>query len=137
MKESDHRTVTHSGLALLTGCVAVIAFGGAVGLAAGLFEPGTVTGERLPSGNPALPALVLALVVGVPMTAAAVRAATGRAHTAELAMLAGALLVGLTGAQLLVVRAFSWPQPLVVVAGLVVFATGWRLHGHAPVRATH
>jgi hypothetical protein len=134
MRDTARRLVTRPTLATLTGVAAAAAFCGAVGLAAGVLDPGPALTGRLPFDSPAFAALTLALAVGVPMTATAVRAVADRPHAGELGMLAGALLVGWTGVQLVVLRAFSWPQPVTVVAGLVVFALGWRVHSSLPPR---
>jgi hypothetical protein len=121
-------------LASLTGLLATTAFAGAVALGTGTMDLGGPVTERLPFQSTVFGGVALALVVGVPMAAAAVRAAMGRPHAAELAMLAGVLLVGWIGVQLMVIRTFSWLQPAMVAAGLAVFAAGWWPHNRSTPR---
>lgn len=127
-----HTTPARPWLAALAFFVALNAVGGAVALMTGAIDLGAEIGGRLPFDSQVVGGLALASIVGVPMAVAGVYAATGRVHTAEVAMLAGALLVGWIGVQLLVIRTFSWLQPAMVVAGLLVFAAGRRMHvgGH-------
>lgn len=120
-----------AGLAVLAGFVAVAALGGAAALAFGAIDMGEVINGRLPWHSPALGGLALALFVAVPMAAVAVSAAAGNAHVGELAMAAGGLLVGWIGVQLVVIRTFSWLQPVMVAAGLAVFAMGLLLRTHS------
>lgn len=122
-------------LAFLAGFVAVSAFAGAVALGTGAIDLGAQISDRLPFRSPVLGGFALALVVGLPMAVAAVRAATGRSHAGELAMLAGVLLVGWIGVQLIIIRTFSWLQPAMVAAGLAVFAAGWWLHLRSTTRS--
>lgn len=134
MTQTNRRTVAHPWLAGLTGCVGISALAGAAAMAGGAIDMGEEINNRLPFGSPTLGALALALVVGVPMAATAVRAATGGTRAAELAMGTGALLVGWIGVQLLVIRTFSWLQPVMAVAGIAVFLTGAYLHHRSTAR---
>lgn len=120
---------THPALARITGVVALLALLRALALTTGVFDPGHTITARLPFQSTALGGLTLALIVVVPMATTALWASAGHPRAGELAMLAGVLLVCWIGVQLIVIRTFTWVQPVMVVVGLAVFATGWWLHG--------
>jgi len=125
-----HRSpATQTGLARLAGLVAVVALVRAVALTTGYFDPGSVITGRLPFQSPALCGVALALVVATPMATAGLLARGGHRRAGEVAMLAGVLLLGWIGVQLMVIRTFTWIQPVMVVVGLAMFTAGWQAHG--------
>jgi hypothetical protein len=111
-------------LATSAALIAVSAYGGAAALLAGVIDLGAVIEARLPFGSTVFAGIALALVVAVPMTVAAHRAATGAAHAAGAAMTAGVLLVGWILVELAVIRTFSWLQPVLAAAGVAVLLGG-------------
>jgi len=111
-------------LALVAGIVAVNALAGAAALAIGFMDMGTTVNARFPFHSTVVAGLALALVVALPMAAAAYLSGTGRPRAAEAAMVAGALLVGWIAVQLIVIRTFSWLQPAMALAGALVFLGG-------------
>jgi hypothetical protein len=115
-------TSRHLWLATMTGLIAFSALGGAVALATGVMGDEII--ERLPFGSAVLGGLALAVVVALPMTVAAYQAAKGRPDAAATAMAAGLLLVGWILVQLAIIRTFSWLQPTMAIAGLLVFLGG-------------
>ncbi len=118
-------TRRHVRLALTSGFVAVSAIAGAVAMAVGILDMGATVNDRLPFHSPQAGALALAIVVGAPMAVASFLAATGRDGAPEAAIAAGALLVGWIGVQVVVIRTFSWLQPAMAAAGVVVLLAGW------------
>ncbi|MGW6034921.1 hypothetical protein ACWFOS_14780 [Gordonia terrae] len=56
--------------ALLSSLTALLAFAGAIGLLSGGTDFGPIINERLPLRSPVMAGVVLAVVVGVPMTVA-------------------------------------------------------------------
>ena len=129
---TTERTRRHPWLALGAGVVSVSALGGAVTLATGSMALGATVEARFPFHSTVLAGFALALVVALPMAVAAYLSWTGSAHAAETAMAAGALLVGWIAVQLVVIRTFSWLQPAMALAGVLVFAVG--LGGRALLR---
>lgn len=125
------RTRRHGGLALIAGVVATSALGGAISLATGVIDMGPDVTARFPFHSPVLAGLALAVVVALPMAAAACLAAVGHPRTADAAMAAGALLVGWIAVQLVIIRTFSWLQPAMALAGAAVFLGGWLIHRQA------
>lgn len=105
--------------------VAVGAWAGAVGLIAGSLSLGDVE-SRLPFGSPVLGGIALALIVAAPFTLLAVRAWRGQPSTGATALVAGVLLIGWIGVQVLVIRDFSMLQPAYAAAGGVFAVAGWR-----------
>lgn len=133
---TDHTRIPvrrHPWLAVLAGVVAVNAFGGSTLIVAGVLDFGDTVTARLPLHSPAVAAIALAVVVGLPMAFAAALAARGHPRATEAAMLAGALLVGWIGAQLAVIRTFSPLQPIMVAAGIAVFLAGVATRSRGPV----
>ncbi|GAA0247455.1 hypothetical protein GCM10010492_53910 [Saccharothrix mutabilis subsp. mutabilis] len=117
---------TRRALAAGSGFVALNAFAGGVALATGVIDLGPVVTDRLPSHSPVLAGLALVLVVGAPMAVAARRAATGHPRWAGTAVFAGACLVAWIAVQLVVIRTFSWLQPVMAAAGVAVLLAGLR-----------
>jgi hypothetical protein len=125
---SSTEATRHPWLALGAGVVSVSALGGAVALATGSMAMGATVEDRFPFHSTVLAGVALALVVALPMAVAAYLSWTGRAHAAEVAIAAGALLVGWIAVQLVVIRTFSWLQPAMALAGALVFLAGLAIH---------
>lgn len=110
--------------------VAVNAVGGAV---YGLAGANNVPREWLdgtPFDSYVIPSPILLVGVGGGMSVAALALLTRRRYAAELTVAAGLILVGWIGTQVLVIvpdGGFSWLQPTMFAAGLLVAALGWRL----------
>lgn len=121
-------------LARVAGVVAVLALLRSLALTTGMFDPGHTITARLPFQSTALGGLTLALSVVIPMAATALWAGAGHPRAGEVAMLAGVLLLCFIGVQLMVIRTFTWIQPVMVVVGLTIFATGWWLHDRRTTR---
>ena len=111
-------------LALVCGVMAVAAGTGAVGLIGGGLDLGPTVTERLPAASPRLAGVALAVVVGLPMTAAAVAGVRRAPAAADLAVLAGGSLMGWIAVQAAVIRTFSWLQPACLLYGAGVAALG-------------
>ncbi len=111
-------------VAVLAGLIAVQAYGGAIGLVAGFVDFGPQITARLPFGSPLLAAIALAVIVAVPMTIAAWQLAAGHPRAWLTATAAGGLLVGWIAMQVVVIQSFSWLQPVMVFAGVLVLAFG-------------
>ena len=110
--------------------VAVNAVGGAV---YGLAGANNVPREWLdgtPFDSYVIPSLILLVGVGGGMSVAALALLTRLRYAAELSVAAGVILVGWIGTQVLIIvpdGGFSWLQPTMFAAGLLVAALGWRL----------
>ncbi|MGD9996713.1 MAG: hypothetical protein AB7L17_22335 [Ilumatobacteraceae bacterium] len=118
---------TLAGLALV---MAVAAVGGGLGLAMGWIDMGSTIDERLPFDSPVLAGTALAAIVALPMAVTAWRAwrEDGRAgHTGELA---GVMLVGWIAVQLVVIRQFSFLQPVCVAFALALLVLAWNSGSH-------
>lgn len=113
-------------LTMITGVTTVAAVAGAVGLATGTVDLGDTVVSRLPWHSEPFAALALAVVVAVPMGAAAFLSGQDRPHQGTVSLAAGALLVGWIGVEAAVIRTFSWLQVVFVVVGLVVLVLGRR-----------
>ncbi|MFC6012530.1 hypothetical protein [Nocardia lasii] len=107
-----------SVLCLIAGLLAIWAFAGAFALITGALDLGPLARARLPWQSPVLAGAMLALVVGVPMTVVAF------VRTAQTTMLAACALIGWILLQLLVLREFSWIQPVCVILAVIVAALG-------------
>lgn len=123
-----------AALIMTTGFIAIWAVAGAVGLAGGGIELGSVIDERLPGHSPVFAAIALLVIVALPMAATAVFAARHDARAPGLALIAGVALIGWIIVQMSLIRTFSWLQPLCVVLGLVVIWLGLPF-GHRRARA--
>ncbi|AFU01615.1 MULTISPECIES: hypothetical protein [Nocardia] len=109
---------------LVSGVVAIWAFAGSLGLITGVIGLGADLDQRLPFRSPVFGGLMLAVVVGLPMTAAGVLAARDDERTPIFAMVAGLALIGWIAVQIAVIREFSVLQPICVLLGLIVLAVG-------------
>jgi hypothetical protein len=107
------------------GLIAASALGGAVGMVTGLMPLGPLH-DRLPWHSPTLAGLALAVVVGVPTTAAAVLSWRGDPHRQVVTTLAGVALVGWIAVEVPVVRMFSPLQPICAAAGVGLALLGDR-----------
>ncbi|QIS03684.1 hypothetical protein F5X71_16360 [Nocardia brasiliensis] len=113
-----------TAVCLTSGVVAIWAFAGALGLITGVIGLGAGLEQRLPLHSPVFAGVLLAVVVGVPMTVTGVLAARNDERTPVVAMAAGLVLVGWIAVQLAVIREFSVLQPICVLFGLIVLALG-------------
>ncbi|QBS45343.1 hypothetical protein DMB37_39960 [Nocardia sp. CS682] len=111
-------------LCLLSGFLAIWAFAGALGLMTGVLSLGAAIDDRIPFHSAVFGGLMLAVIVGLPMAVAGMLAARDDARTPLVAMAAGAALVGWIVVQVLLIREFSWLQPICVVLGLAVLFLG-------------
>jgi hypothetical protein len=118
------------------GPMCLAAVGGVVGLAGGSIDLGPEITSRIPAGSPVLAAVALAVAVALPMGAAAVAGWRRSPWTADLAVVAGAALIGWVVVEVAVIRAFSWLQPACAVYGAVVLALGALLRRSAAARRT-
>ncbi|WAL68947.1 hypothetical protein ORV05_14635 [Amycolatopsis cynarae] len=119
------------GLAVVTALIAVLAYGGAVGLISGMLDLGDEIEARLPFRSPVFGGAALAVVVGVPMTVAAWLAARRDTRSSIAAVIAGSLLVGWIAVEIGFVQSYSWIQPVFAFAGLGVAYAGMRDFGSA------
>jgi len=113
----------------------LLAFGGINALGGGIY--GLSGAKDIPlewlAGSPFtsyfIPSLILVVVVGGSLLAAAI-AVFARARIARLlAFGAGSILLGWIAVQVAIIGYVSWLQPAVTVAGLVVLALAWSLSG--------
>ncbi|MDO8362462.1 MAG: CoA-binding protein [Actinomycetota bacterium] len=116
------------GMAIAAGVAALSAWGGAAGLIGGFLSLGDIE-RRLPFDSPVLGGIALALWVAVPFTVLAARAARGRASTGISAVCVGALVIAWIVVQMLIIRQFSFFQPLYIVVGAAFAVAGWRTRG--------
>jgi len=129
---------------MLAGLVAVQACAGAVGIATGAVDFGPRVTAMLPFGSSLLAAVALVIVVAGPMTVATWCAITGHPRTGPAMAVAGTLLIGWIVVQVAVIQAFSWLQPAMGAAGVVVLVFGmahslrrldrWMYRGGRPNR---
>ncbi len=96
---------------------AVAAWLGAIGLVSGVISFGHDVDARLPLESAPLAGIALAVVVAIPLTTLACRAARGDARTDQEMMIAGLLIVGWIVVQLVFIRTFSWFHPAYVALG--------------------
>jgi hypothetical protein len=113
-------------LGLSEGAVAVAAFAGAAGLVGGSIDLGATIDRRLPFDSLEFAAVALVVVVGLPMAAAAILSWRGGTKANLLAITAGALLVGWIAVEVLIIRSFSWLQPIFLLAGATIAFVGNR-----------
>lgn len=109
-------------VAVVCGLMAVAAVAGVVGLAGGGMDLGRTLTARIPGASPVLGAVALGLVVALPMGATAVAGWQRSPWTADLAILAGAALIGWIAVEISFIRTFSWLQPVCAGYGAVVLA---------------
>ncbi|WP_067537127.1 hypothetical protein [Nocardia crassostreae] len=119
-----HVDTTAAVLTLVAGFSAIWAFASALGLAGGGIDLGSTVVQRLPFDSPVFAGIALLLVVGLPMSLAAVLAALGDRRAPAAAVTAGVLLIGWIIVQLIMIREFFWLQPVCVAFGLAVLMLG-------------
>ena len=110
--------------------IAVNAVGGAVWGLAGAENVPRKWLEGTPFDSYVIPSLILLVGVGGGMTVAVVALLARRRHAPELTIAAGLVLVGWIATQVMIIAphgGFSWLQPTMFAAGLLVAALGWRL----------
>ncbi|MFJ2666361.1 hypothetical protein ACIO14_18615 [Nocardia fluminea] len=111
-------------LCLLTGILATWAFAGSLALITGTLSLGAAAESRLPWQSPILAGVMLALVVGLPMTVVALTATQDDARISQTAMAAACALIGWILVQLLVLQQLSWLQPVCVILAVAIAALG-------------
>lgn len=112
----------------VAGFNALAAWGGAIALLSGATDFGEVATSRLPFESLVLAGAALALIVAVPLTALAWTAWTEGERTAELALLVGVLLIGWILVQIVVLRTYSFFQPMYLGIGAYFVAMSGRVH---------
>ncbi|WP_405182807.1 hypothetical protein OG225_18265 [Nocardia sp. NBC_01377] len=129
-----------TALASVAAFVAIWAYAGAVGLASGAgADLGSETTARLPFHSPGIAAMLLALVVGIPMTVSAVAALRSWKGVVTLCGGSGLLLFAWVTIQPIVIGRSLWQQPVLGLLGsaMCVLAYGlWRHRHHATGRAS-
>ncbi|MGW6621935.1 hypothetical protein ACWF99_11915 [Nocardia sp. NPDC055002] len=113
-----------SVLCLISGILATWAFAGSLALITGTLALGQTAESRLPWQSPILAGVMLAIVVGLPMTTVALTAAHEDRDLSQTAMVAACATIGCILLQLLVLREFSWLQPVCVILAVTVAALG-------------
>jgi hypothetical protein len=114
------------GLCAYASCVALSAYGGAIGLATGNLDLGHELNQRLPLHSPVLGGIALALVVGLPATVVAGLAKLGDRRTDVASIGAGVLLVAWILVELTFIRELSFLQFLYAGAGAAFIIVGRR-----------
>ena len=117
-------------LVLIESVIAVNAVGGAVWGLAGAKNVPREWLEGTPFDSYVIPSLILLVGVGGGMTVAVLALLVRRRHAPELTIAAGLVLVGWIAAQVMIIvprGGFSWLQPTMFAAGLLVAVLGWRL----------
>ncbi|GAA3044182.1 hypothetical protein [Actinokineospora globicatena] len=107
-------------LAAMAGVMALVAFGGALGLLLGAIDFGEVVDQRLPLGSKPLAGVALAVVVGVPMVVAAVSVRRGSALSRLIAPAAALALYGWVVIEVAVTRDAQWRQLVCAVYAAVL-----------------
>lgn len=110
--------------------IAVNAVGGAIYGLAGAENVPREWLEGTPFDSYLIPSLTLLVAVGGSMGAAALAVLRRRRYAAALSVGAGVILVAWITTQVVIIvpdGGFSWLQPTMLVAGLLVAALGWWL----------
>ncbi|AJW40947.1 hypothetical protein NY08_2937 [Rhodococcus sp. B7740] len=126
-RELTHQSRRWPWLGAVCAGISVNAFAGAIGLASGAIDLGADAQARLPMSSPALAAIALVLVVGVPMGVAAASALAGGGKTGPIAHTAGVLLAAWIVVQPMVIGETSWLQACFGALGVIVALRGWRI----------
>jgi hypothetical protein len=123
-------------LVFIESVIAVNALGGAVWGLAGAKNVPREWLEGTPFDSYVIPSLILLVGIGGGMTFAAVGLLTRRPYAPEVTIGAGLVLVAWIATQVIIIvpdGGFSWLQPTMFAAGLLVAALGWRLrHNEIP-----
>ncbi len=106
--------------------MALGAFAGSVGLSIGSLDLGDTITSRLPFGSAPAGGGALLVVVGVPMTVAAVDSWTGAGRADATSLGSGLLLMGWILVELAVIRSFPWLQPACFAGGAATAVAGYR-----------
>ncbi len=117
----QRRLLGTSEVVVATGAVA-----GSVGLITNSIDLGSTINNRLPFESPVFAGTALLVIVGVPMTIAAIAAWRGAEERDHLAMGAGVLLMGWIVVETSIIQAFSWLQPAFLIAGAAISFAGYR-----------
>ena len=116
-------------LIMISGWTAVLATGGAVGLATGtMLDP--VSTARLPWHSAGTAATALLVVVAAPMAIVAVLAQRRHPAYRTAAVVAGCLLIAWIAVEIAFIRELSWLQAVFAVVGIVVLLLGLDRHSH-------
>jgi hypothetical protein len=121
---------TRVGLPALELVIALNAVGGAIYGLSGAPDVPPEWLEGTPFNSYVIPSVILLVAVGGGMTAAAAAVLLRLRRAAEASIAAGLTLVVWITAQVLIIvpdGGFSWLQPAMFVAGLLVAGLGWRL----------
>ncbi len=79
---------------------------------------GPTINRRLPHASPVVAGVALAFAVGLPVTVLALRAWRGDERTVATAELVGVGLLCWIACQIVVIRTFSWLQPVIAMIGV-------------------
>lgn len=112
-------------LLALAATTAVFALAGAISLATGVLELGTVAENRLPLHSAAIAGLALFAIVAMPMAVTTWFAARRDVRADAAAAVAGGALIGWIVVQILFLRVFSWLQPTMAIVGAAVLTIGY------------
>ncbi|GLY49823.1 hypothetical protein [Lentzea sp. NBRC 102530] len=112
--------IKHRATFALSAVVALGAWAGACLLLIGAIDFGRDVTSRLPFHSAVFAAIALLFVVAVPMTLTAWLCARSSTWWRLAGASAGAMLIGWILVQLALIQTFSWLQPLMAVAGVVV-----------------
>jgi len=116
------------GTAVLTGLIALSAYGGVVGLVGGGLSFGETIDARLPYGSLFLGGIALLFFVAAPMTLAAVVSLRDPRHAGDIVMGAGLLLVAWIAIELAFIKSYSWFHPTYLALGILVALCGCLLN---------
>jgi hypothetical protein len=115
------------GTAVLTGLIALSAYGGVVGLVGGGISLGETINARLPYGSLFLGGIALLFFVAAPMTVAAVVSLRDLRDAGDIVIAAGLLLVAWIAIELAFIKSYSWFHPTYLGLGILVVLCGWLL----------
>ena len=113
-----------AGFAALNACSA---WAGGIALMTGSIDFGEPIDGRLPFDSLVLAGLALVAGIAIPLTAVAWSAWTGGSSTDDLALLGGLLLIGWIVMQVVVIRSFSFFQPLYLAIGAAFVVASHRV----------
>lgn len=118
---------SHPLVASVAAINAVTAGFGAVGLMSGWLTLGATVTGRLPWGSSVLGGIALAVVVAVPNALLAAAAIRHDPRCGPLTVAVGILLICWIAGQVVVIREFSFFQPLYGTIGLLMVTIGARI----------
>lgn len=118
-------------LGVLAGLIALTAIGGGMAMLVGADQFPLEWLRDTPFTSYTIPALILAVVVGGSMLAAALSAFTRRPMTAMLASVAGLFLIGFITIEVLILKQTppgpTWIEIIYFGLGAVIMGLGWSL----------